>query len=149
MIKQVLTSSLISLSVGFLCQVVIIWLSSSFLTEYFKSNLLTILIALLAINATTMSLVLTKIRTLIDSANADKGGFFELTKSQMLLSVKEQVGLIILATTLLTVQASPKVLEIDNLSLLIDSMIIGVFVYALMILFDLAKGVLIIMDFKS
>jgi|SRR5690554_3296880 len=147
MIKQISKTAFISLGVGFLVELLSSWLSSSFLQKFFESNLVTILVALLAINAATMGIVLTKIRELIDK----RGGaqFFESTKKNMLLSVKEQIGLIVLATTVLSVNSSPLVANVQNLSLFLDSLITGIFVYALLVLYDTAKGVLIIVDFEG
>lgn len=147
MIKQISKTAFISLGVGFLVELLSSWLSSSFLQKFFESNLVTILVALLAINAATMGIVLTKIRELIDK----RGGaqFFESTKKNMLLSVKEQIGLIVLATTVLSVNSSPLVANVQNLSLFLDSLITGIFVYALLVLYDTGKGVLIIVDFEG
>lgn len=147
MIKQVSKTAFISLGVGFLVELLRSWLSSSFLQNFFEGNLVTILVALLAINAATMGIVLTKIRDLIDK----RGGaqFFESTKKNMLLSVKEQISLIVLATIVLSVNSSPLIANVQNLSLFLDSIVTGIFVYALLVLYDTAKGVLIIVDFDG
>jgi len=102
---------------------------------------------LLAINGATMGIVLTKIRDLIDKDGGAE--CFKSTRSQMLLSIKEQIGLIVFATILLSLKSSPQLSSIDNLELLMNSCIIGSFVYALNILYDVTKGVLIIVDFES
>jgi len=147
MIKQVSRTAFISLGVGFLVELLRNWLSSNFLQDFFEGNLVTILVALLAINAATMGIVLTKIRDLIDKRGGAK--FFESTKKNMLLSVKEQIGLIILATIALSIKSSPLVANVQNLSLFLDSVVTGIFVYALLVLYDTAKGVLIIVDFEG
>ena len=121
MIRQVLSTSFISIGVGFLAEIINNWLNSTYLHKFFESNLVTILVALLAVNAATMGIVLTKIRDL-----ADKNGSFEVfknTKLNMLLSIKEQIGLIILATIILSVRASPSLQSIENISLLFNSII--------------------------
>tara|TARA_R110002124_G_scaffold17592_4_gene73620 strand:+ start:1055 stop:1498 length:444 start_codon:yes stop_codon:yes gene_type:complete len=147
MIKQVLRTAFIALGVGFLVELLRSWLSSNFLQDFFEGNLITILVALLAINAATMGIVLTKIRDLID----EKGGgqVFENTKKNMLLSVKEQIGLIVLATVVLSVKSSPLLANVQNFSLFLDSIVSGIFVYALLVLYDTAKGVLVIVDFDG
>lgn len=148
MIFQVLKTSLLSLGVGFIVELSTIWLNTPFLHEFLSTNLVTLLVALLAINGATMGIVLTKIRDLIDT---NKGGasFFDNTRQQMLLSIKEQIALIIIAITLLSFKSSPEVLKVENLSLLINVCCIGVFVYAITILYDTTNSVLVIIDFKS
>lgn len=147
MMKQILTTSFISIGVGFLAALINIWLNSTYLHNFFVSNLVTILVALLAINATTMGIVLTKIRELIDRNG--KTHTFQKTRNNMLLSIKEQICLIVLATVVLSLKSAPFVMSIENLPLLCDSIVTGIFVYALLVLYDTAKSVLIIVDFNG
>jgi hypothetical protein len=147
MIKQVLTTSFISIGIGFLTELLNVWLGSKFLYGFFESNLVTILVALLAVNAATMGIVLTKMRDLIDkNGNAEA---FKKTRRNMLLSIKEQIGLIILAAIVLSVKSAPVVQSIENMPLLFNSIVTGIFVYALLVLYDTAKGVLVIVDFNG
>lgn len=147
MIKQLLTTLLISLGAGFVCELVNLWLGTTFLDGFFEANLVTLLVALLAVNAATMGIVLTKIRDLVDKSGNSE--IFQNTKKNMLLSINEQIGLIVTATVVLSIKSSPVVSSIDNMPLLLNSIITGIFVYALIVLYDTAKGVLIIVDFKG
>lgn len=147
MMFHVLKTSLISLGVGFLAELVNGWLSSQFLIKFFEGNLITILVALLAINAATMGIVLTKIRDLIDRNGGSE--FFRKTRAQMLLSVKEQIGLIVFATSLLAIKSGAAMANAPNVPLLVNSVITGIFVYALIVLYDTAKSVLIIVDYEG
>jgi hypothetical protein len=147
MIKQISKTALISLSIGFLAELFNVWLATDFLQRFFEINLITILVALLAVNAATMGIVLTKIRDLIDKNSGSE--FFQKTRTNMLLSVKEQIGLIILATLVLSVKTSPIVAGVENLPLLLNAIVTGIFAYALLVLYDTAKGVLIIVDFNG
>jgi hypothetical protein len=147
MIKQISKTALISLSIGFLAELFNVWLATDFLQRFFEINLITILVALLAVNAATMGIVLTKIRDLIDKNGGSE--FFQKTRKNMLLSVKEQIGLIILATLVLSVKTSPIVAGVENLPLLLNAIVTGIFAYALLVLYDTAKGVLIIVDFNG
>ncbi len=52
MIGHVVKTTFIALGVGFLAELVNSWLGSEFLHKFLAQNLVTILIALLAINAT-------------------------------------------------------------------------------------------------
>lgn len=147
MIKQVMTTSFTSLAIGFIVELLNIWLGSSFLYGFFSANLITILVALLAVNAATMGIVLTKMRDLIDkNGNAQ---VFKKTRANMLLSIKEQITLIILATIILSIKSAPAVKSIENMPLLLNSVVTGLFVYALLVLYDTAKGVLVIVDFDG
>lgn len=145
MIFQVLKTAFMSLGAGFLFEFINRWLETPFLHTFLSTNLITILVALLAINATTMGIVLTKVRDLIDHNGG--GDCFEKTKSQMLLSIKEQISLIVLAIILLSLQNSALISSIKDVDLLINSSVIGIFIYAITILYDTAKGVLIIVDY--
>lgn len=147
MIKQVLTTSFISLGLGFTAELLNIWIGSKFLHDFFISNLVTILVALLAVNAATMGIVLTKMRELIDAHGNSIA--FKKTRSNMLLSIKEQVGLIILATIILSIKSAPVVQSIENLPLLFNSIVTGIFAYALLVLYDTAKAVLVIVDYSD
>lgn len=148
MISQVVKNSLVALGIGFLSEMLSIWLKTTYLVEFFSENLITILVALLAVNAATMGIVLTKIRDLIDRKNSGSE-YFSDTRQQMLLSVKEQVALIILAIIVLLLKSSPLVSGIENISLLVNSVVTGIFAYALIVLYDTAKGVLIIVDYDG
>lgn len=147
MIIHVLKTALISLGVGFLAEIINGWLSSQYLSAFFAANLITILVALLAINAATMGIVLTKIRDLIDN----KGGveYFQKTRAQMLLAIKEQIGLVVFATVLLMIKSVAPISGIANMPFFLNSIVAGVFVYALIFLYDTAKSVLIIVDYES
>lgn len=147
MIVQILKTALISLAIGFLVEITSHALGSNYLQDFFKANLITILIALLAINLTTMGIVLTKIRDLIDQHSGLEK--FTKTRAHMMLSVKEQIGLVLFAACLLTVKESTAMANIANISLLINSLVTGVFAYALLILYDTAKGVFIIVDYDN
>ncbi|TVP15052.1 hypothetical protein AYI87_05030 [Shewanella sp. KCT] len=147
MIGHVVKTTFIALGVGFIAELTNSWLGSDFLHKFLAQNLVTILIALLAINATTMGIVLTKVREMVDSKGS--AGCFKRTRDQMLLSIKEQIALIVIAIGILSIKGSEHIIAIDNVELLLNVVIIGVFVYSLMVLYDTAKSVLIIIDFDG
>lgn len=147
MIRQILLAGFCSLGVGFICQLTQDWLGSQYFNEFLKGNLINLLVALLAVNSATMGIVLTKIRDLVDSKG--HGEKFKETRQQMLLSVKEQVWLIAIAIVLLTLAQSKYVVGISNVTMFLNSSIAGVFVYDMLVLYDTAKGVLIIVDYDS
>lgn len=145
MIAQVLKTSTMSIGIGFLAQVMQSSLNTNYLNNFLAQNLITILIALLAINSATLGIVLTKIRDLVEKhGNAQ---CFNATKKQMVLSIKEQIALIIFAVIFLTALSSTLVAGYTNLKMLFDATVVAIFAYALFVLYDTAKGVLIIIDF--
>lgn len=146
MIKQVLTTSLIALGIGYICQLAQTAGQSQYLNDFLKANLITLLIALLAINSATMGIVLTKIRELIDKKGVGSESF-SATKSEMLLSIKEQVGLIALSVILLTLNDSVFVLNNSELKSGMSVAICSIFAYSLLNLYDTAKSVIIIIDY--
>lgn len=146
MIGQVAKQTLLALGGGFLCQLGQDALASQYLNDFLKANLINLLVALLAVNSATMGIVLTKVRELIEKhGHADA---FHETRQQFLLSVKEQVALVFAAVLLLTVQASKHVTGVPNAPLFFGATLAGIFIYAMMILYDTAKGVLIIIDYE-
>jgi len=145
MIKQVLTNSLISLGAGYACQFIQSMGQSHYLNDFLKGNLITLLVALLAINSATMGIVLTKVRDLIDK-KGEGADCFASTKKEMLLSIKEQLALIVLSVLLLTVGGSELVTKDINMSSGYWVLVTGIFVYAMIILYDTAKSVIIIID---
>lgn len=138
--------SLLSLGAGFLLTLLQQWAGTNFFTSFLKEDLLTILIAVLAINAGTMGTILTKIRDLIDGRKADSSCFAE-SKKALLCAIKEQIALIIVATLALLFRDCEQIKKVQNLQLLIDAVLAGTFVYSLTVLYDTAKGVMVIVDF--
>jgi len=134
-----------SIGVGYIAQMLQSSLTTNYLNDFLSKNLITILIALLAINSATLGIVLTKIRDLVEKhGNAQ---CFNSSKQQMILSIKEQIALIVFAVTFLTVVSSPLLDSYTNLKMFFDTTIVAIFTYALFVLYDTAKGVLIIIDF--
>lgn len=65
----------------------------------------------------------------------------------MLLSIKEQIALLVAAAVVLfSLKGSAHVTAIENAELLLNVVSIGVFAYSLLVLYDTAKSVLIIID---
>ena len=147
MISQVAKTLLLALGAGFLCELAQEWIQSKYFYEFLCSNLINILIALLAVNSATMGIVLTKIRELIEAKG--HGETFNETRAQFLLSIKEQVGLIAAAILILTTAQSPYIKPIPNIDTLFGAAVCAIFIYSMMILYDTAKSVLIIIDYES
>jgi len=149
MIKQVFNSIFTAFGAGVFIELSSSWLESDFLHNFFKNNLLTILIALLAINATTMGVVLTKIRDLQDRVKEQAPDFFREAKEEMLISIKEQICLIISAVIVQVLRASKIICTVPKFDFILNSITAGIFVYSLIILYDTAKSVLVIMEYNE
>ena len=144
--KEIIKHILFSIGIGFLLYQFQIIIESTYLLGFLKQNLITIVLALLAINTTTLGIVLTKIRELIDKYDNKN---FKETKAQMLLSVNEQIVLVIIAILLFIISDSSWLAANQNFKMLIDVSCVSVFFYDLHILYDTSKSVFIIIDFKE
>jgi len=143
---SVVSTSLIALGIGCLVQFVQHLLGSSYVNRFLEENLINLLVALLAINSATMGIILTKIRELVDKHGRNLETF-STTKKAMLLSIKEHIALIAVGLLLLTLSESKNIPITKDVGNFIQSILTGVFVYSMALLYDTAKGVLIIVDF--
>lgn len=117
-------------------------IGSRYLFEFLRANVINIQIGLLAINTATLGVVLTKLRDLVDRGIPLEK--FSSARSEMLLSIKEQVALIVVALFILSAEsaASPPVRIPAELFRLL---LLSCFVYSLMILYDTAKSVFVVL----
>lgn len=145
--NNILVNILLSIGSGYLLAQLQILLGTTYLTAFLKQNLITLLVALIAINSATLSIVLTKIRELVDKNNTQ--GAFDRTKKQMILSINEQVALIIISMILLIIQDSTFTKQSSEYGTLLNVLIIGCFMYAVHILHDTAKSVFVILDYSN
>lgn len=134
------------LVIGLIVTLLSNWLQSDFIFTFLSQNLITLLIALVAINTTTTSVVLTKIREIADTL----GGNFTSTAKEMKVSIAEQVILIILAVIVQVIGASsliqtgyPLITHISNV------LLIAIFSYSIYILHDTANSVFVILQFEN
>ena len=122
-------------------------LESSFLLDFIKDNLVMLLIALLAINSTTLALVTTKIKDLIDKTNRKDS--FQKTKKEMLFSVKEHIALIGFVILLLIFNSSPIIKEYKQAITICNVLLVSSMIYSLQMLYDVSKSAFIILDFDD
>ena len=147
MILSTIVTILSCLALGFLANIAQGLLGTNYLHKFLYENLIVLLVALLAINSATMGIVLTKLRDLISLGNGEET--FSESRRQMLHSIHEQICLIIFGVIFLVLKNSNYVEGIGGVKQTIDAGINGIFFYALWILYDTAKGVLIIVDYDS
>lgn len=145
--KSVIINILVSISFGYIASLLQGVLDTFSISIFLVNNLTTLLVTLLAINSATLGIVLTKIRELIDS-NAINANF-DNTKREMFFSIKEQIWLIIISLILITLYQSKIIQNHVKIHDMCNVVMIGCFSYALLILYDVAKSVFIILDFKN
>ncbi|MFZ7320619.1 hypothetical protein ACLS0R_08140 [Comamonas jiangduensis] len=108
------------------------------LDNFLNSNLITILITLLAINSATIGLIISRIISIAEKTkNKD---IFKNTISQINISIKEQFLLIFASIAVISMTG------IDFLGQLTNYLKIFFLVYSIMILKDIAEGYLAIMN---
>lgn len=133
--------------VGYLTAKLELFFGTINLSGFLINNLITILVALLAINSATLSIVLTKIREIIDKNNMSNDAFAK-SKSEMMFSLKEQVALIIFSIPLIVLYKS-KFIVLFNLSIVLNTCLISIFIFSIFILYDTAKSVFVVLEFKA
>jgi hypothetical protein len=126
----------------FLCSLI----ESDFLVPFLSNNLITLLIALLAINTTTGSVVMTKLREIIER----HGGDFSATLGQLKLSIVEQLVFIVLAILFLVLLGSKPIIT-SNLYVkpLLESGLIAVFIASIHNLYDTANSIFVILGWEG
>ena len=140
--KNVCTSVFIGMALVFISNK----LDSNFLAEFIESNLIMLLIALLAINTTTLSVIMTKLKDLSEKHGVD----FASTVSEMKLSINEQIVMILLAVIFQIIQESSLLLNVDVwFSFAINSLLTAIFVFSIDVLYDTAKGIFVILNFEK
>jgi len=122
------------------------WLESEFLSKFLRENLVLILIALLAINITTISVIMTKLKEIYDNF----GGDFQKTIKSLRTSIQEQVALLIFCVIMYVFYDSNIISNLfDFHAFLFDVLILTIFIYSLYILYDTANAIFVILDFED
>ncbi len=145
--RNIMLNILISIAIGYISMQLQILLVTNFLTNFLSNNLITLLVTLIAINSATLSIVLTKIRELIDKNNLKVN--FSATKKEMVLSINEQVILIAISIFFLMILDSEFLKNHQEYIIPINILVISCFVYGIRILYDTAKSIFVILDFKE
>lgn len=140
-------TAFVSIGSGFFLAIIQDFLGTTFLNEFLRGNLISLLIALLAINSATLGVVLTKIRELADKHNGIES--FNATRNEMIISIREQISLIIIGTILLMVEKSTLITSVPHCGLILRVLLAAVFIYSMIVLYDTAKSVFSILDFKN
>lgn len=114
-----------------------------FMGEFMRSNLLNILITLMAINTATVAVILSKLYEISKQYNQKINDAFKNTKAQLLLSVREQVTLIG-AALILSILSKKNTWSFEPalINAGLEILLSTVFIYSLFILYDTAVAVL-------
>lgn len=119
------------------------WMQSTFLDEFLGSSLITLLVALLAINTTTIGLIASKLRDLSDKYGINVARTINSMKS----SVIEQIVLLIIATSILLIKTSTTINSLWLYNEPVTTVIlIMVFIWAVQVLYDTASGIFVILE---
>ena len=140
----VITTTLTSLGAACLVQFFLHQIQSDFIFCFLKTNITNLQVALLAVNTATLGIVLTKIRELIDKTGQRTA--FESTRNEMLLSIKEQVALVVTSLFIIAIEADNE-FPIDIPSDFFQAALIASFIYSISVLYDTAKSVFVILDY--
>lgn len=125
-------------------------LGSDFLNSFLKTNLLTILIALLAINIATIGIVFSKMEE-IATRIEQYGGvrpFFKETKEEAILSVKEQLWMIGLTVVISVVCGSEYCIKYPYIKHVAEGALSTVLIWALFVLYDTSNAVFLVLNVK-
>jgi hypothetical protein len=123
--------------------------ASTFLRDFLRANLVVVLVALTAINATTMGVVLTQLREMLDR-RGDPVSKFEKTTGELRLAFLEQMGLVAFAIAGETAATSAHFLILaSQAEWLGQALATGTFIYALYITYDTANSIFVLLGFRS
>jgi len=143
---QVLKQVIVFITFGFVANGLTNYLESEFLNTFLNGNLVLVLIALLAINATTAGLILTRISDITQRRTEAE---FSKTCIELKRSTGEQLALVVLAILFQVLKSSPSVVAgLPHALYIFESCLVGIFVFALYILWDTACAIYVIVGEK-
>lgn len=137
MINQIFTTFSKSFVIAILIYLFEYSIQADFIQVFFSGNLITLLSTLLAINVATLGIVLTRI---VELKQPDLS--FAKTKNQILLSIREQIGLIFLSLIFSILSRKTDNDYPELLSHGISILFLTIFIYAMFVLYDTAKGLI-------
>lgn len=137
------------LAIAFFANLVSHLIETDFLMVYLKSNLTTVQLGLLAINTATCGLVVSKLQEI-------KEKHVEINvkpiTNQLLLSLKEQIILIIVGIISMILIASNVFNSCDYCEYIkfgLETLLIAVFINSVQVLWDTGKSVFVLIDFMT
>lgn len=141
-IKNIALFIVISITVN----IISILLKSDYIILFLDNNLILIIIALMAINTTTISIIMAKLRELVDKY----GGNFKKSMIELKVSICEQVWLIIISTVSFILKHSQVIKStLPYQDFIFKVIVVTIFCYAIYILYDTANAVFVILKFED
>jgi len=126
------------------------WLHVDVIIPYLSQNLLTMIVAVIAINVPSISVVLTKLRDIVDDQkNINQKQAFAKTKKALLFSIQEQLFLVLFVTLLIMFSAAKGIGLPNRCFDVVHVLLVSCFVYELWILYDTAKSIFLILDYPE
>ncbi|RWW99547.1 hypothetical protein [Flavobacterium cerinum] len=136
---------LIFFAISILLEIVTLAIESSYLKKFLEANILTILLAFLAINTATLGVIASKVQEILAKY---PNNTFSTTISEMCFSLKEQVLLLILSLIILICQDS-KIIIFAYKDLIFNSALTAIFFYSIYVLWDTGKAVFIMTNLTN
>lgn len=127
---------------GLVITVLSSWLDSTYLFDYLKNNILSMILTLLAINTATSGLIASKIQ---DIKVAYPSLNFSRTIKEMKISLLEQIIMICISIIVLVVCNSTQC-TFEYKEVICGTILSGVFVGSIHILWDTGKAVFVIIE---
>lgn len=125
-------------------------LQSSFLLDFLRNNLISLIATLLAINIANSTLLLSKLENIISqSNNLNIFPSFTKTTKEIYINLRDQIFLILGAIFFLSLEDSKYIIDYPCALFWVRSCIIAVLVYVIDILWDTAKAVIIILNYHK
>ena len=117
-------------------------LQSAFLTSLLTSSLLVLQVALLAINTTARTALLSKLKELGNDFKAK----FQSTVKAMNEALIEQILIIFFTGLILIIYLSPNVLTNPSMRMVSEALLVGLLMASIQIVFDTSKAIMIILE---
>ena len=125
-------------------------LQSSFLLDFLRNNLISLIATLLAINIANSTLLLSKLENIVSQAdNPNISSSFTKTTKEIYINLRDQVLLILGAIFFLSLENSKYIIGYPCALFWVRSCIVAVLAYAIDILWDTAKAVIIILNYRK
>lgn len=130
------------LVLGYGLTVLSVWMDSPFLLRFLSENLITMLVALMAINTTTRGVLMTKLREISDKTNAD----FSRTLVELRSSMVEQLWCIVIALAASMFYASGRFQGLVPWpEIVFGGLLASVFVASMSNLYDTGQAIFVIL----
>ena len=140
-LKTAIPTIALFILIGIFVQWLSSFLDSDFVDIFLERDLVSILLALLAINITTISVIMSKMQEMAGKGKLDYSSVIE----EMQVSINEQVILLIFASILLIFKKSSIITNAwQDAKSIMQIGLISVLVYAIRILYSTGNGIFII-----